>query len=87
MLTGGNLGLLSACRYGENVMPKIGDCQVNDADYEGRVVIEQYGRYNMGGPCWAVPAWEERGDVDMEGPFADRAEAAAALARAEEAWG
>lgn len=62
-------------------MAKLGDVRVNSMDYDGDVVIEQYGYHGQAAPCWAVPAWEERGDADLAGPFATRAEANAAVER------
>lgn len=62
--------------------PRLGDCRVNSSDYRGDIVIEQFGYWNRPEPCWAVPAWDERGDADLAGPFTTVAEAQAALATA-----
>ncbi len=60
--------------------PRYGDIRVNDKDYDDRIVIEQYRLWNSAEPYWAVPAWEEQGDGDLEGPFESVEEARAALA-------
>lgn len=67
-------------------MPRLNDARVNDRDYEGRIVIEKFNYWNDSEPSWAVPDWEERGEGDLAGPFATRAEAIAALRRQEEMW-
>jgi len=66
-------------------MARPGDIRVNSTDYDGDVVIEQYAHWNCG-LTWAVPAWEERGDGDLAGPFVNRAEAEDALIRYEAIW-
>lgn len=56
--------------------------QVNDTDYsDGRAVVEAKSWFDAktGQYEWAVPAWEEMGLGELEGPFASRAEAQAAL--------
>ena len=51
-------------------MAEVGDVQVNATDYEGRIVIEELGYWCLElQPHWAVPAWEERGFPELEGPF------------------
>lgn len=66
---------------------RIGDLQVTDfAEYgEGKAgfVIEQFAYWNCAEPCWAIPAWDERGAGSLEGPFATREEAELALASVE----
>lgn len=61
--------------------PRVGDVQVNATDYDGEIVVEQLGYWN-GELCWAVPAWDERGYGDLEGPFASVAQAEAAVREA-----
>jgi hypothetical protein len=59
--------------------------QINDADYDdGRVVIEAKYYFDRvtGEYDWAVPAWEEMGLGELEGPFASREAAEAALSEA-----
>lgn len=55
-------------------------CQVNATDYDGDVVVEVV---NINGRAVDphVPAWEEQGHGDLAGPFANEAEAFAALCR------
>lgn len=64
--------------------PRIGDIQVTDfAEYgedKTGFVIEQFAYWNQSEPCWAVPAWDERGYGELCGPFATRPEAEQALA-------
>ena len=56
--------------------------QINDADYgDGRVVIESDQFWMNGERVFAVPAWEEMGLGELEGPFASIAEAQSALER------
>jgi len=64
---------------------KLTEVQVNGADYDdGRVLIEAKSWWNpaTGERDWAVPAWEEMGLGDLEGPFSSVEEGAAALAAA-----
>lgn len=62
-------------------MAKMIPLQVNDADYDdGRVVIEAKSWWHNGQLDWAVPAWEEMGLGELEGPFPSRADAVAAIA-------
>lgn len=72
-------------------MPQLGDTRVNSTEYREDIVIEQFSYWGSDDePSWAVPAWEERGDCDLSGPFAshaEAAEAAEALRRYEEMWG
>lgn len=61
--------------------------QINGEDYgSGRFVIEALSWWNSatGELDWAVPAWDERGLAELEGPFASRAEAEEALSGAEQ---
>ena len=61
--------------------------QINSEDYDdGRVVIEAKSWWNnaTGELDWAVPAWEEMGLGELEGPFASRVEAEAALTSADQ---
>lgn len=61
-------------------MTKLKLIQINDADYgDDRVLIEAQHWYRDG-LDWAVPAWEEMGLGELEGVFATRAVANAALA-------
>lgn len=65
--------------------PAYGAIRVNDTDYDGRVVVEQYDRWS-GREGWGVPAWDERGEPDLEGPFASAAGAQAVVDAAAGAW-
>lgn len=67
--------------------PRIGDLQVADyAEYgEGRTgfIIEQFAYWNLSDPSWALPAWGERGEGMLCGPFATREDAERALSAVE----
>lgn len=68
-------------------MAKLGSLQISDASvagYDGRsgFVIELFSYWNGSEPTWAIPDWEERSMAELEGPFATRAEAESALAKA-----
>lgn len=60
-------------------MPKIYDIRANDTDYDGRIVIEMFSYWGRGEPSWAVPAWDERGEPQYEGPFSSMVEAEAVV--------
>lgn len=47
--------------------------RINSTDYNGRIMIEKY--YGRSEYDWAVPAWEELGYPEFEGPFATVEEA------------
>lgn len=53
-------------------------CQVNDADYDGAVVIEVI-NHSGAQVIPYVPAWDEWNRPDLAGPFASAAEAEKAL--------
>lgn len=67
------------------VDPKQGAIRANDTDYGGSVVVEllDYWPIYGGDLGWAVPAWDERGEPDLDGPFSTVAEAQAAIEAAQ----
>lgn len=63
--------------------PRQGALRVNAYDYDG-IVVEQLGYWNGQELHWAVPAWDERGQPELGGPFEDAASAQRAIRLA---WG
>ncbi len=60
-------------------MTRLGAIQANATDYDGEIVVEQFGYWNNAEPSWAVPAWDENGSAGLGGPFATIADAERAI--------
>lgn len=63
----------------QTTQPRQGDIRANATDYDGEIVVEMFGYYGMSGRGWHVPAWDERGEPDLAGPFASVADAERAV--------